>query len=38
MPKALENAVLGNQFAMCATFGLLSFIDNHYPVGIFDGA
>ena len=38
MPKAFKNAVLGNQFAVCATLGHLSFIDNHYPVGIFDGA
>ena len=38
MPKALENAVLRNQLAVRATFGHLSFIDNHYPVGIFDGA
>ena len=38
MPKALENAVLSNQLAVCATLGHLSFIDNHYPVGIFDDA
>ena len=38
MPEALKNAVLGNQLTVRATLGHLSFIDNHYPVGIFDGA
>ena len=38
VPEALENTVLGSQLAVCAAFGHFSFIDNHYPVGIFDGA
>jgi hypothetical protein len=38
MPEALKNAVLGNQLTVRAAFGHFSFIDNHYPVGIFDGA